>query len=197
MHPEQIRYNEKDLASFISQLNNCVSPGAASTDYYQKPKTETQIVAFAGGLPMGVRNQFTAEVILRLIYPQLSKKIYFNVGPHYSHTYKTRRDRDDGNFFFTRSIQDDIFSVPVTIQYSFINWVIQPYVSAGFAAAYLKERTSNIQDALFIPAQNQLKLAGIGAVGVEGHITKQLFIKIEWRYELILQYPAIGIAYSF
>jgi hypothetical protein len=197
LHPEEVSYNEKEVAKFISQLDNCVSPNTVSTDYYQKPKIQTQIILFAGGLPMGSRNQFSAEGMIRLIYPQLSKKISINIGVRYSHTTKTEIDRDDGNFKFTRTIKDGVFSVPLTLQYSFLTWVIRPYVSSGFGLAYLKEETTNIQNALYIPPQNQFKLSVIGAIGIEGYITKRLFVKAEWRYELLVQYPAIGIAYRF
>jgi opacity protein-like surface antigen len=170
-----------------------------SLNYYKKPQTKSQLVIFAGGLPMGTRNQLTAEAAIRLSYPQISKNIFFNVGLHYSHTLKTRVDRDNGNFKFTRSIKDDIFGVPVTLQYNLSNWIIKPYISGGVGFNYLKEFTSNDPNpnSTYIAPKNQFNISPIACIGIEGYVTQKLFIKAEWRYEILLQYPAIGIAYLF
>ena len=69
----RVGFNDKDMAGFISKVDNCETPGIA-TNYYQKPKTLIQPMIFAGGLPAGDMNQFTASFILHITLPRIDKK---------------------------------------------------------------------------------------------------------------------------
>ncbi|HSZ86165.1 MAG TPA: hypothetical protein VK787_09055 [Puia sp.] len=192
---EQLNYAEKDISKYIFDLNNCLSPNTASINHYQKPKTTSQIVVFAGGMILGKnKNQITADAAMRLMYPQLSKDLFVIICIHYSHSNRPQNVLDVIYLF-----EDEVICVPLTLQYNFTIGPVHPYLSGGFAAAHLTEKNT---PALYyvaskIPPQNRFGISVIAAAGVEGNITNNLIIKAEWRYEFFLQYPVVGIAYSF
>jgi hypothetical protein len=195
---EQLSYAEKDISKYIFDLNNCLSPNTASINHYQKPKAISQIVAFAGGMILGKnKDQVTADIAMRLMYPQLSKDLFVILGIHYSHSNRTQNDIDPNYNHVIYLFKDDILCVPLTLQYNFTIGPIHPYVSGGFAAAHLTEKnTTTDYYAIYVAPQNRFGISVIGAAGIEGSITNNLSIKAEWRYEFFLQYPIVGIAYS-
>jgi hypothetical protein len=195
---EQLNYAEKDISKYIFDLNNCISPNAASINRYQKPKTITQITIFAGAIVLGKnRNQFTSDVALRIIYPQLSKNIFINIGAHYSHTMQDDKEKAFGSTIELSTTKDDIFCLPLTIQYNIGHGIIQPFAYGGFGFSYLKEQsTYSVYTNPGSPSSNKFGLSVIGAIGIEGHLSTSLYIKAEWRCELIGQYPAVGFAYN-
>lgn len=202
LHPDLVIYNEKGMAKFITDLNKCVVPNAITANYYKKPKAQAQFVLFAGGFPLGNQNIITLEGMLRLVYPQISKKSSLNIGFRYYHNTKNETELNGGNIPFTRTYRDDFFSVPLSFQYNFLPGIIQPYFTGEVAGVYVKEAVSNIPSAIYIAPINQLSISVNVAAGVEGYITKRLFVKAEWRYEfnfkyLAIQYPTVGIAYKF
>ncbi|HET7002607.1 MAG TPA: hypothetical protein VFI33_14890, partial [Puia sp.] len=79
----RVGYNDKDMAGFISKVDNCETPGKA-TNYFQKPKTLVQPIIFVGGLPVSEMNQFTASFILHITLPRIDKKTSVNIGVNYS-----------------------------------------------------------------------------------------------------------------
>jgi len=86
--------------------------------------------------------------------------------------------------------------VPFTIQYNLIQGKVRPYIDAGLALNYLDIGTQMSYSA---NRTHDTKF-GIGvviAVGVEGYITSRLMVKADWRYELFLHYPTLGIGYFF
>jgi hypothetical protein len=200
LNAEQVAYNEKALANFIFELNNCVSPNSSSANYYQKPKAMMQATVFAGGIIMGKnKNQITLDAAARFNYPQLSKNVYINIGAHYTQTTRDDTEKEFGSNIVLDVIKDKIFCIPVTIQYNFTKGIIQPFVYGGFSAAYLKEGVtySAYASPSGEPPPSKFGIGAIGSIGVEGHLNPNLYIKAEWRYELVAQHPVIGIAYSF
>jgi hypothetical protein len=200
LHSDLITYNEKDISDFIYKLNNCIAPNSSSTNHYQKQKALMSVSLFAGGISVGKnRNQLTGDLALRIIYPQLSKNVSLNIGVHYSHTTDDKRQKLFGSNVELSITKDDIFCVPLTMQYNIGQGIIQPFFYGGFGAAYVKE-----QSTYSVYAQNPLpnlpakfEASVIGAIGIEGHVTSNLYIRAEWRYEEIFQYPAIGLSYNF
>ncbi|HLX92626.1 MAG TPA: hypothetical protein VKR32_13135 [Puia sp.] len=199
LNAEQLPYSEKDVSKFVFDLNNCLSPNSVAFNHYQKSRTMSEIHAFAGGIYFGKnRDQFTADVAVRLINPQLSRNAFINVGLHYSHSSHEQVAKEFGSEVVQSTTTDDIICAPLTIQYNFGAGAIQPFIYGGFAAAYLKETTIYTYYATSkSPPPDKFGISVIAALGVEGHLTNRFYLKAEWRYELILQYPAIGIGYNF
>ena len=200
LHSDQLTYNEKDISDFVNKLNNCIAPGSSSTNHYQKAKAITQLSIFAGGFSVGKnRNQLTGDIAFRVTYPQLSKNVFLNIGIHYSNTTIDKREKIIGTVVELSVTKDDIFCVPLTIQYNIGQGIIQPFFYGGLAAAYLTQNTTHSVYDQFptVDLPNKFEVSVIGAIGIEGHITKNFCIKAEWRYEELLQYPALGLSYTF
>ncbi|SRR5579871_614143 len=200
LHSLEITYSEKEISSFVNKLNNCIAPNTSSTNYYQKAKTRMGVTFFAGGIVLGKnRSQFTADAALSITYPQLSKNLSINIGAHYSYTSHDDREKGFGSSVDLSVTKDEIFSIPLTVQYNLLRGIVQPFVYGGFAAAYLMEQsTYSVYSG--IPgstSSNKFGISAIGAVGIEGHFSKNFYVKAEWRYELLGQYPAIGLACNF
>ncbi len=196
LNAERISYSEKDIAGFVTGLDTCLAPGIIPVNYYHKPRTKIEIMIFAGSLPLGQQSQFTGEAFLRLTYPQLSRKSSINIGIHYSNTLSVTHDLNLYNFVEKISTRNIVFSIPATLQYNFTTGIIQSYIYAGFSGAILNQTTNqvNITPSGF---QRKFGIAFIAGLGIEGRLIKRLYIRADWRYELILQFPSIGLAYKF
>jgi outer membrane protein W len=191
----RVGYNDKDMAAFISKVDNCETPGIA-VNYFQKPKTLVQPIVFAGGLPVAEMNQLTASFTLHITLPRIDKKTSVNVGIHYSSLIKKTQERSDYYFLYDLLTHYQIFSVPVTFQYNFTTRRIQPYFYLGISAAYTT-RSTNTRNFSIPASDHDFGLAPIAGAGIQIRTVSQLFIRADWRYEVVLQYPSIGLSYQF
>jgi hypothetical protein len=191
----RVGYNDQDMAVFISKVDNCETPGNA-TNYYQKPKTLVQPMIFAGGLPVSPTNQFSASFLLHITLPRLDKKTSVNMGVNYSNLTKESDARSDYFYPYKLLTHYQIFSVPVTFQYNFTTSRIQPYFYAGLSGDYIS-KTTNTRNYSIPANDHEFGLSLVAGIGIQARIVSQLFIRADWRYEVILQYPAIGVAYQF
>ncbi len=196
LNAERINYSEKDIAGFVTGMDTCLAPGIIPVNYYHKPRTKIEIMIFAGSLPLGGQSQFTGEAFIRLTYPQLSRKSSINIGIHYSNTLSVTEDLNFYNFVEKVSTRNIIFSIPATLQYNFTTGIVQSYIYAGFSGAILNQTTNQVNTT---PSgfQQKFGIAFIAGLGIEGRLIKRFFVRADWRYELILQFPTIGIAYKF
>jgi hypothetical protein len=197
LYPERIQYGEKEITKFIQELNNCISPNKVSVSHYVKQKMTTQLILLASGLPLGDKYQLAFDGLVRFTTPQISKNAFLNVGAHYSYIHKYS-DVIYGTYKYRRTTNYTDISVPVTFQYSFFSGFLKPFVEAGFGLGYFKQEFSNAN--LFWvpyePSSSGFAATIIGGVGIEAYVLKGLFIRADWRYEFLIQYPSIGIAYQ-
>jgi hypothetical protein len=192
---DRVGYNDQDMAGFVLRVDNCLSQGKA-TSFYMKPKTIIQPFVFVGGFPVPGMTQFTANFILRFTIPRVDKKTSVNVGLNYSNTVEESSERSDYYSLYTLTSHYQVFSIPVTFQYNFTSTLIQPYFYAGLSGYYQKETTNSYTSS--IPrASSNFGVSLVAGIGIEAKVASRLFIKADWRYEVILQYPAIGVAYRF
>ena len=189
-------YGQKQMTGYIESLDKCLEPASVKS-YYHKNKTAMDIYAYAGGFPVPGYEQFCAEFGLRFNSPSLSQKTFLNVGIRYTflNTIKHDNDANYGNIIYRTTQQNRIYSIPVTIQYDFIVKRIRPYAYAGFSVLYNDETV--VTDIPYPAPIRTFLFSPVFGIGVEGFITKQLFLKADWRYEVLLQYPNLSIGYLF
>jgi outer membrane protein W len=192
---DRVGFNDQEMTSFVLKVDNCLSGGKAIS-FYEKPKTRMLPYIFIGGLPISGKNQFTANFTLRFTTPRIDKKTSVNVGLNYSNTTVQTQERSDYYVPYTMDTHNQIFSVPVTFQYNFTSTLIQPYFYAGFSGAYISKTATSYTTGLD-PSSNQFGLALVVGIGVEAKIISKLYFKADWRFEVIMQYPAIGLSYQF
>ena len=194
---DRVGYGEKEMSDFVLALNKCISPETA-VSYYQKPKSVMQIFLFAGGLPLGTESQVTIEGLMRFSIPSINKNTYLNIGLHYSSTHSIISKTDYYIGHYKVNSTYNIYSIPLTAQYDLLSGRIRPYFFGGLGIAYLQQNINGEIEATgpTTPAQ-KFGLSFIVGAGIEAGITDRLFIRIDYRYEEVNQYPAIGIAYQF
>jgi hypothetical protein len=196
-------YNEKSVTKFISELNQCVAPEKINTSHYHQAKIKYAPFAFVGGFP-GKEYQITIEGGVALSSPQFSKKIFLKIGIHYSNTYTTEEDLGPGNEKYQLDTRHVFVSIPVVVQFNFTSGIIRPYANFGISFTKLTKTTYATSYNL-LQKEDFYGPAGVLGIGVEGHISKSVFVNAEWRFEVMpqngigfpFQYPAIGIACRF
>src|SRR5205085_10392091 len=88
----------------------------------------------------------------------------------------------------------NIFSVPFTVQYNLLPGRVKPYIEVGLSLVRSDVRYR--QDYLSYKGHaSKFGLGVVGAIGVEAYVTKRFMIKADWRYELYMHYPVIGVGY--
>lgn len=190
---ERADYSMESLVNFFQKLDACVNPNRTVQTYYHKAKGTVGVFAYVGGIPLGQQSQFTAEIRMRVVWPQLDPKVSFNVG--YRHATIVTRVVDPSYLVAKIYHQEtyQINSLPLTIQYNLLRGAVQPFVYAG-----LSMLTVNIITDLTLsgadPYYQRWGIAGLVGAGVEVKITHFLKARAEWRYEYMSEFPTAGLA---
>jgi hypothetical protein len=192
---DRVSFNDQEMARFVAKVDQCLSP-QKTTNYYEKPKASMSSVLFAGGFPVPNTSQFTAGFTLRFSLPSIDKKSSINVGINYVYNTQQSSERSDYYNMYTLITHNQIFSVPLTAQYNFTNGRVQPYFYAGASVFHLNKTTNSLNYQI-PPSDSYFGLSPVVGIGIEARVAAQLFIKADWRYEVFLQYPVLGIAYRF
>lgn len=196
----KVPYSEKYLTDFMLQVNQCQSPGVATSSHYVKTHPEVTWFAYAGAMPFGSNWQTTLDGAVRLVNPRFDRKASLNIGLHYSGTgnLQSRHGTFWSSIFYppnseydSAPITEHTLSIPVTLQYNMLSGRIQPAVYIGFSAAY-----SSLSPAA-VGNEQKFALAIVAGVCIEAYVTSHLLIKADWRYEVLPQNPSIGLAYKF
>ncbi|HEV2353916.1 MAG TPA: outer membrane beta-barrel protein [Puia sp.] len=188
-------YSVPDMISFFQKLDECVNPNKAVASYFHKAKADVKLFVFGGGLPLGPQSQLVGEVRVQLVWAQLDPKVSFNLGLHYAVVNTKVKDP----YYTVATLYDyknyQIKSLPLTVQYSFTRGVVQPFILAGLSIATVDEQTNNPN--LVDPTTTLVGHYGLSylvGAGIEARVTHVLWVRAEWRYEYLVQYPAIGVA---
>lgn len=188
-------FTDKSLVSFIQGVNRC--QGSSSSNYTVKSRNEVHYFVYAGGLPAGDGHQLTVDAAVRWINPGIDPKASLNIGLRYSNTATDNTVSTYNSTFRTGGDYQinqthEIISLPITFQYNFLSGRIQPAVYVGFSPAYLSVNPPDAGS-----SQQKFGLAVIGGACIEGYITPHFLVKADWRYELLVQYPSVGVAFKF
>ncbi|MBG9376338.1 outer membrane beta-barrel protein [Panacibacter sp. DH6] len=197
---ERLNYSEKDLIGYVSKLNNCAAPSQANNIVLKKEQSQFNIFAYAGGITLGSKgHEYTARVLGKLSAPSIDKNLSLNFGINYMAQRKVSTEKVSINgypAFKTQTAERSVLSVPLTVQYYLTKGFIKPYIDAGLSIDYL-QRNGELDGAGKIINENKAGLAFTAAFGIDCYITNRLFIRADYRYELFMHYPTIGIAYIF
>lgn len=190
---ERADYSIAAMITFFQKLDECVNPNKAVTSYYHKAKSNVSLYAYAAGIPLGAQSQLTGEIRLQFVWPEVDPKVSFNLGLRY--VAMNTRVRDP--YYNIATLIDyknyKIQSLPLTVQYSFTHGVVQPFILAGLSIAKVNEATNNpaLLDVGGI-YQNYGVTFLVGG-GIEVRVVHVLWVRAEWRYEYLVQYPTIGL----
>ncbi|MGC4038185.1 MAG: outer membrane beta-barrel protein [Chitinophagaceae bacterium] len=190
-------YTEKDMSNYVNRLNDCLQPSEQNAIVYKKNKSRFGLYAYAGGFIAGSKYEYTGRIIAKFTLPALDNNTSLNTGINYMTNKRTHIVKNISDLTTSEKAQyRNIVSIPMTIQYSFTQGIIRPYVDAGLSLDYIETKTQHDYDSKY----NDDKRSGLGVIfsaGIEGYITHRLMVKADWRYELFAHYPTIGIGYHF
>ena len=195
---EYLSFSQPGLVNYVKALNKCVAPSSKSDIVYKKEKAKLNVYVYAGGMSFKDKHEITAKAIARLFIPGLDGKTSVNTGINYMQNFE--RTYVDVYYEGNKTKQEitiNMYSIPFSIQHNFTKGIIQPYLDAGFSLVYKKATGGIDYGNRPIEDRNKTGIGFTAAVGVDGNITKNLAVKAEWRYELVLHLPTIGIAYTF
>ncbi len=193
---KRVGYNEKSLSDFIQETNNCLS-GGMSVSYYTKPKARVSAIIFVGGLPVSTdKSQLSANLTVRITIPRVNEKLSLNFGLNYSVTNYMTTYNKTLNPLYRYYTREEIKSIPITLQYNITQKRIQPYFYLGVSGAYKDEE--NLASGWYVqPSDKGYGASVVAGLGIEARLVAGLYIRADWRFEYIIQYPAIGISYHF
>lgn len=191
---ERIRFSKHDITQIVKQLNDCNQ--SQTVVYKHKEKLDKHLVVYAGAFMINNEwRQLSGGADLRLRNTALSRKVSFVTGLHYSTTTKidSKYSFEAIRWITTKRITE-VYSVPAILHYSPFERAVQPYIYFGFGAAYRKE---NIRESYTFERglQGSYGVSIIGGMGVEVYPLRYIAIKADWRYELQMQHPTLGIAF--
>ncbi|HUB61189.1 MAG TPA: hypothetical protein VL978_10825 [Puia sp.] len=185
------------MIRFFQKLDACANPGKAVASYYHRPKGKAGVYAYAGGIPLGNNSQFTAEVRLSMVWPQVNPNMSFNLGFRYVNKYRGKFQDPD---YLVATIYNheawQIESVPLTIEYTLTHGVVRPFLFAGASLCTLNFTSDNPQligDANPV-FYHRWAVTPLGGAGIEVRLVRVLWVRAEWRYESMAQYPTVGLA---
>lgn len=189
---QNTRYSETALLDYFVLLDKCLSNGTAATVYYVKLETETQLYVFAGGIPLGNKYEIMVQAMAKFTLPSQSRRTSLNTGLVYLRNFNTESYSDYFGSVKEYDQVTEIIEVPLLIQYEFLEKKIRPYVYGGLGLAYKRE-TPFPGTTTTTGLQGDFGFSLIGGAGIEGYVSKKVFLKIDWRYDLLVHYPVIGI----
>ena len=192
-----LEYGQKQMTDYIERLDHCLAPASVKI-YYHKAKTLANLYVYAGGLPVPSKNQICAEIGMRFSSPSFSRKTVMNIALHYTYV-EDAWERHDVNYsyiVYKTTTKDQMFSLPVTIQYNFTTTRIRPFAYGGLSAVY-DITTTVTTDRTVPPSDNTFNFSMVFGIGIEAFITKEFFARADWRYEMFMQYPMLSIGYLF
>jgi hypothetical protein len=192
----QADYSVGSVMQFFQKLNACVNPGKAVATYYHKAKAKAGVFAYAGGIPLGNESQLTAEVRLRMVWPQVNPNMSFNLGFRYAEVIK-QKVKDP--YYLVATIYHhetwQMKSLPLTLQYNITRGVVQPFVYAGVSLLNVNIVTDDPELInVFSAYYHHYSAEGFVGGGVEVRMAHFLWARAEWRWEDLVQYPTVGLA---
>jgi hypothetical protein len=195
----RLRYAEPEMLSFVSRLNQCISPDETNTSFYLKPHSTATVYLYAGGLPLGDEYELIGRVGAKITTPSISKNLSLGI----AFTYSTHKQIDsyeqNGSSYITTFEYNHILKLQTlsgSFQYDFATGRLRPYFQAGIGLTFSQEQDP-INHGGVEKFENDFGASFLAAIGVEGYVTKHLAIKADWRYEVLFHYPTIGVAYFF
>ena len=191
---EKADYSVEAMIEFFQKLDACVNPNKAVTSYYHKAKSIVSLYVYAAGIPLGPQSQATGEIRVQFVWPELDPRASFNLGLRYVQINTKVRDPNYNVATLYDYKNYQIQSIPLTVQYSFTRGVVQPFVLAGLSLAKINEVTNN--PALLDYIAGVYKSYGVTFLvggGVEARVAHVLWVRAEWRWEYMVEFPTIGL----
>ena len=188
---ESLSFGEVAVMNYVRDVNACLGD-KQSMVHYKKVKSIIHFLLYGGGIAYTDWSNITVQGQMRVVSPGISKQMSVVIGLYYAHIVEfafSYRTYSNGYY------KTDILCLPFQLQYNLTDTKFQPLAYCGFSLAYKKNENPDLYNPKGILKNYGLAL--IGGIGIEYFPVKQLAIKADWRYELLMHPPTIGLAFKF
>jgi hypothetical protein len=198
-----VNFSEEAILSFFVSLEKCNGNTKNTVVHYTKSKAQKNIILSAGGMQWDKRSDISVQALGQFVIPSVSTQASLLTGLAYL------RSTHESTQTYTLSeirieYQTQIYEIPVLFRYDIFQKRIQPYIYGGAGIAIKNEERTFIQTSLVSSAveytrtTQDSKFGGtvIVGAGMCVRITKNFFLNLDWRYDLVSHLPVAGLAYK-
>ncbi len=194
-------FSEESLLSFFVSLAECSGNTNNMVVHYSKSKAQKNIILSAGGLAVDKRTEIAIQALGQYVMPSVNRKSSLLVGIVYlrsTHESTTTYTLVEDHIKY----ETQVFEIPMMFRYDVLQKLIQPYLYGGAGVAFRKDKETTTRMSLISPdaeATGTTEDSDFGATvlvggGINIRIIKDLFINLDYRYDLYSHLPVAGLA---
>lgn len=192
---DRMRYTDRDMLQFMVDVERCKGSFSVKQLTYHRPAPKSEYILSAGGMATGSQSEIGVQLGVRTYFPSKSEKLSLNIFLSYM------RNTSDKTYTLNSTTQKfsgvtGVVLLPVALQYNFTKGRIQPYVYAGVGLAYSAEDYFSYTTQK-IEVDRGYGFSLLGGAGIEAKLSKSLFFRADWRYDLLMHLPVVGLSYKF
>jgi hypothetical protein len=200
---ENVNFTEEAVLSFFVSLEKCNGNKNTSIIHYSKTKAQKNIILSLGGMKADTRSEVLIQALGQFMVPTISRKTSVITGLMYNRTtheatqtYTLVKEENKYNTQY--------FEIPVLMRYEILQKAIQPYIYGGAGVVFTKEKKTTTEISLVSPSteatgtteSSRFEGTLIAGAGINVRIVKNIFVNLEWHYDLLSHLPVAGLAYK-
>ena len=198
-----VNFSEEAILSFFVSFEKCNGNTKNTVVHYTKSKAQKNIILSVGGLQWDKRSDISVQALGQFVIPSVSTRASLLTGLAY-----LRSTHESTQTYTLSEIRNEyktqIYEIPVLFRYDILQKRIQPYIYGGAGIAIKDEEETSIQTSLissdteYTHTTQDSKFGGtvIVGAGMYVRITKNFFINLDLRYDLVSHLPVVGLAYK-
>ena len=196
-----VNFSEESLLSFFVSLEKCSGNTKDAVVHYSKSKAQKNIIVSAGGLAVDKRTEIAVQALGQYVIPSVNRKssllaglVYLRSTHESTTTYTLVKDHS--------KYETQVFEIPLMFRYEILQRAVQPYIYGGAGPAFKKDKETTTRTSLITDdteATGATESSDFGATvlvggGINIRIVKDLFINLDYRYDLYSHLPVAGLA---
>lgn len=194
---ERLSYGENALTMFVSAVEKCQGTFAARQVMYRKEKAVSEWNVFAGGMALAQKTDLLLQITQRKSFSAKSRNTSFNYGVVVSHNTMFVNNISFFNGEERYKQTTFIVMVPVYIQYNMTSGAVQPFIYGGLGLAYKRQTEIINQLRGYIAEKGRFGAGFMLGFGLECRLSKNLWAKADYRYDILFHLPVVGLMYKF
>jgi hypothetical protein len=198
-----VNFSEEAILSFFVSLEKCNGNTKNTVVHYTKSKAQKNIILSTGGMQWDKRTDISVQALGQFVIPSVSLQASLLTGLVYL------RSTHESTQTYTlseikREYETQIYEIPVLFRYDILQKRVQPYIYGGAGIAIKNEEQTSTQTSLINSSiedagkTQDSKFGGtvIVGAGIYVRVTKNFFLNLDWRYDLVSHLPIAGLAYK-
>jgi hypothetical protein len=196
-----VNFSEESLLAFFVSLEKCTGHANNTVVHYSTSKSQKNIILSAGALGWDKRTEIAIQVLGQFVVPSVNRKsslltgiVYLRSTHESTTTYTLAKDHS--------KYETQVFEIPLMFRYDILQKVVQPYIYGGAGGAFKKDKETTTRTSLITAdteATGTTESSDFGATvlvgaGINIRVVKDLFINLDYRYDLYSHLPVAGLA---